>query len=71
LDVRVKNAIDSGIRYSLEFSGWEAAIAAGAGLDEMIKWANGEYPRAFMAKVIMWNELHRAVEMHIGDASQK
>lgn len=35
----------------------------------MLKWANGEYPHAFMAKVIAWHQLHGAVEMHVNDAS--
>lgn len=68
MDVSIKKKVDADIQYSLEFSGWEAAVAAGATLDELLKWANGEYPRPFMAKVIAWHILHNAVEMHFNDA---
>lgn len=35
----------------------------------MLNWADGKYPHTFMAKVIAWYELHKAVIMNIEDAS--
>jgi hypothetical protein len=50
----------------LEFTGWEAAIAAGL---DILRWYNRDYPRSFMAKVVAWHKLHTLVRIHSEEAS--
>jgi len=47
---------------------WEAAIAAGAGLDELEKLDRGGYPVVFQARLIAWHQKHKIVRMHEQDA---
>lgn len=54
-----------GILTSLIYEGWEACVAAGLNLE---RWAQWDYERAFMVKVIAWYRLHNLVEAHIQDA---
>lgn len=61
---RVKGAKSIPISYSKEFEAWSAAVAAGATLDELLKWDNGGYPTWFMARVIIWHKYHEAIELH-------
>lgn len=68
LDVRVKHHVDPDIDYSLDFLGWQAAVDAGATLDELVKWDSGLYSRSFMSRVIAWYQLHGAVQAHMEDA---
>ncbi|RPJ40042.1 MAG: hypothetical protein EHM35_00100 [Planctomycetaceae bacterium] len=44
---------------------WEAAHAANL---DLYKWDQGEYPTAFMARVLAWFSRHRELEMHRDDA---
>lgn len=67
-DVGIRGSKDPEIQYKLEFEGWEAAVAAGATLEELHKWYDGGYPRKFMALVIQWNRSHQLVEAHKQDA---
>lgn len=60
--------MDTGISYSMGYSEWEAAIAAGATLDELVKWDKGLYPGNFKAKVVAWYNLHNTIELHANDA---
>lgn len=53
----------------MAFAEWEAAIAAGATLDELYKWETGGYPKPFRARVIAWHNLHNLVEAHKNDAA--
>jgi hypothetical protein len=62
---RVPGAISTGIAYSLEFAGWEAAIAAGL---DLLSWDQGRYPRPFMHKVVAWHNLHQLIAQH-GEAA--
>jgi len=64
---RVKGAKSTGISFSTDYAGVDAAIAAGASLDELLKWDNGEYPGWFMARVIKWHEMSGMIDMHRGD----
>jgi hypothetical protein len=64
--VGVKGAVNPHISYSLHYAEWEAAIAAGASLDELFKLE--DYPKIFRAKLIAWHSKHKAVEMHAQDA---
>jgi hypothetical protein len=67
--VRLRNAIDAGITYSMAFAQWEAAVAAGATMDELYRMERGEYPKWFVAKVMAWHNVHSLVEAHKEDAS--
>ena len=67
-NARIRGAKSSGIQFSIEFEGWEAAIAAGATIEELYKWYGGEYPRKFMAHVIQWHRSHKLVRAHEQDA---
>lgn len=60
----VKGAKSVPISFSRDFDGWTAAISAGATLDELYKWDNGEYPVWFMARVIVWHNAFEAIELH-------
>jgi len=52
----------------MRFAGLEAAVAAGASLEEILRWLEGEYPTWFMADIISWHNLHTMVRMHEQDA---
>lgn len=64
----LRNAVNSGITFSMEFQSWEAAAAAGLNLWE---WEQGNYTSRFQAKVIAWFRLHNLVQAHTQDAAQK
>lgn len=65
---RVKGAKSTGISFSTDYAGVDAAIAAGGTLDELLKWDNGEYPVWFMARVMKWHEMSGMIDMHRGNA---
>ena len=68
----LSKSVDTGISYeSLTFPVWEAAVAAGATLDELKKLDDGKYPIAFQARLIAWYEKHRLVVMHTQEAVSK
>ena len=58
----------TGITYSGHFEGMRAAIAAGATLDELEKWAGGGYDPTFMAQVIAWYRADGLISQHAQDA---
>jgi hypothetical protein len=66
--VGLKKAINTGIAKSQRLVEWDAAIAAGATLDELVKWEDGGYPTWFKAKVIVWHERKMLAENHTEDA---
>jgi hypothetical protein len=51
----------------VHFSLWEAAIAAGATLDELARLE--DYPKKFRAKLIAWHGFHKLTELHSQDAA--
>jgi len=53
----------------LKFPLWEAAIAAGATLDELNRL--DDYPKSFLANLIAWHQKHRIVQMHEQDAAAR
>jgi hypothetical protein len=74
--VRIKDAADPHISYSISFSIWEAAVAAGAGLDEIYRLETGfappnAYPKWFVARLIAWYKYHNLIIMHSDDAAAK
>jgi len=64
----VRFGVDTGISFSTGYGEWEAAIAAGATLEELEKWDRGLYPVGFKAKVVAWYGLHSLIELHSNDA---
>lgn len=57
--------MDAGIKYSEQFQGYEACIAAGL---DLWRWEQGLYTPQFRAKVMVWKDMHDLVEMHTNDA---
>lgn len=51
------------------FEQWEAAIAAGATLTELMMWDNNEIPSWFKALVVAWYDKHILVDNHRQDAA--
>jgi hypothetical protein len=47
---------------------WEAAIAAGATLDELAKLEEGKYKRAFLTKLVAWYNMNTLIEVHTDEA---
>ena len=69
-EVWVKDAINTGISFeSITFPLWEAAIAAGATLDELSRL--DDYSKRFQAKLIAWHQKHKIVQLHEQDARSK
>ena len=66
-EVWLKDGVKTGITYeNMTFPLWEAAIAAGATLDELQRIDS--YPREFRAKVVAWHQKHKLVRSHEQDA---
>lgn len=61
----LKNAVNSGIKYELDFAGLDACIAAGC--DPWV-WENGGYPARFMARIVAWHKLKGLIVTHTEDA---
>ena len=53
----------------MHFLEWEAAVAAGATVDELFRLE--QYPTAFRAKLIAWFGAHNQVRMHQEDAARE
>lgn len=62
--------MDAKISYSMEYAGWDAAIAAGATLTELERWDRREFAKEFMAKVVAWHQNHIAIGNHLEDAAR-
>lgn len=67
----LKGGIDTGIRYSMSYALWDAAIAAGATLSDLWKIETGLYPKEFLAKIVAWRRGHIAIENHTEAAKAK
>lgn len=66
----LRNEVKHGVTYGMNFSEWEAAIAAGATLAELLEWeTDGAFPMWFKAKVVAWYRLHNLVQAHIQEAA--
>jgi hypothetical protein len=61
----LQKAVSAGVKYGLDFAGFEACVAAGLDLE---RWDNGGYSPRFMVRVIAWHKLHGLVATHIEDA---
>lgn len=68
-DVHLRKSVRTGIEYgSVSYPLWDAAIAAGASLDELERLDEGEYSIKMQAKLIAWHQLHQLVEAHKEEA---
>lgn len=61
--------MEAGISFSMEYLEWDAAIAAGATMDELESLPKRS--PAFRAKLIAWNEAHNLIAMHQDDAARQ
>ena len=52
----------------MAYTEWNAVVTLGGGIEELLKWDNGEYPASFMAKVIAFAMAKNLVSNHIEDA---
>lgn len=50
------------------YAEFDAPIAAGATLDELNRWYNGGYERAFKAHVLAWYKMQSLIRAHEQDA---
>jgi hypothetical protein len=66
-DVEVKSAVNPHISFSVYYSEFDAAVAAGASLDELMRLE--QYPKRFRAELVAWYGYHKMIEMHGQDAA--
>ena len=62
--VGLPGAKSLGVEYGPTFELWEAAVAAGAGLDDLWRLDMGHYPKWFKAKLIAWFRFHELLKLH-------
>jgi hypothetical protein len=70
-DYHLSDGIDPGIEYSVTYSLWDSAIAAGATLEELQKMHAGRYSPKFLASLVAWNNMKNMIANHIEDAKAK
>jgi len=70
--VTVKDSVQTGISFgNLSFPLIDAAIAAGATLDELEKLERGGYPKRLLVLLLAWHEVRKAIELHVEDAKAR
>jgi hypothetical protein len=67
-DHGIRGGVNTGIGYSPYYEGLTAAIGAGATLNELEKWIDGDYSPHFMAVIIAWNRTKHLISNHTEDA---
>ena len=67
-EVRLKNQLNTGLQRSDKLMVWEAAIAAGASLDELQKIEEGKYPNWFLSRMVVWYVRHNQYQAHVSEA---
>lgn len=67
-DVHLSGGVNAGINYNMSYAIWDAAIAAGASLDELRDIDKGKYPSWFLGKIIAWHIASRLIHNHQEDA---
>lgn len=63
--VLLKNAVHTGIEYSLYYEGLEAAVSAKL---DLWKWDQGGYPKEFMCRVIARHRMNNLIKAHESEA---
>lgn len=64
----IKGSVNPRITSSIVFTLWEAGVAAGATLEELIRLDAGVYGNKFSARLIAWHNLHILVDINQKDA---
>jgi hypothetical protein len=67
-NIELSGGIDAGINYNMSYAVWDAAIAAGATMDELKHIDEGVYPSWFLGKLIAWHIASRQISTHKDDA---
>lgn len=67
-EVSLKKTLKVGIERSDQLMLWEAAIAAGATLDELDKMDNGGYSNRFLSRLVIWYQRHNQYDAHVSEA---
>jgi len=55
----------------MSYAIWDAAVEAGATLTELDRLNNGEFSRAFLAKLVAWYNCRNLIATHTNDAQTK
>jgi hypothetical protein len=67
----ISDTINPGIRYSDTYAVWDAAIAAGATLEELDRVQSGDYSSKFLAHLIAWHAGYKGINSNVEDAKSK
>lgn len=67
-ELEISGAVDAGIDYNMSYAVWDAAVSAGASLDELKSIDEGKYPSWFLGKMIAWHIAHKQISSHSEDA---
>lgn len=60
----ITGGVKTNITYNMSYALWDAAIAAGATMDELYRMEMGLYPPSLLAKIIAWRRGTIAIENH-------
>lgn len=64
-----KLLVSPGVSYNMSYAEWEAAIACGATLAELMAWDDGHtFPARFKAKVLAFHQLSQRIASYVEDA---
>ncbi len=64
----ISDTINPGIHYSDTYAIWDAAVAAGATLEELEKIQGGDYSSKFLAQLIAWHAGYKGINSNVEDA---
>lgn len=67
----IKDSVNPNINFSMSYAVWDAAIAAGASLDELEALDSGRYKPEFAAKLIAWHNMNNLIQNHAEDAMNR
>lgn len=70
--VSLRHSVRTGVEFgNISYPLWDAAIAAGATLEELQRLDDGVYSSRFQAKLVAWHKLHQLIELHSHDAAMR
>ncbi len=67
-NLELSGGINAGINYNMSYAVWDAAIAAGATMDELKNIDEGTYPSWFLGKLIAWHIASKQIASHKDEA---
>lgn len=70
-EVALKKTLNVGIERSDQLLLWEAAIEAGATLDELEKMDSGGYSNRFLSRLMVWYQRRKLFEAHVSEAESE